>query len=199
MQSRTPPFPESKMRLPKSFSLPVVAVLAIGCAAASHARNSVAAATAIMYNTAGAPIGTAQLTQDANGSVYVDIASISLPAGSHGIHFHAVGKCEGSANPAFSTAGGHYNPMGKQHGLQNPNGPHAGDNPNFTVPASGVAEISFSTDRVSLTPGTTTLFDADGSSLLIHAGPDDQMSDPAGNSGGRIACGVVRAGPGAAR
>jgi Cu-Zn family superoxide dismutase len=148
-----------------------------------------------MYNTAGAAIGTAQLTQDANGSVFVDIASISLPAGSHGIHFHEVGQCDGSTSPSFSTAGGHYNPLGKQHGLQNPAGPHAGDNPNVTVPATGAGEISFSTDRVSLTPGTTTLFDADGSSLVIHAGPDDQLTNPAGNSGGRIACGVVRALP----
>jgi len=76
-----------------------------------------------MYNTAGAPIGTAQIWQDKSGLVYVDIASISLPAGTHGIHFHAVGKCDTGTTPAFSSAGGHYNPMGKQHGLQNPAGP----------------------------------------------------------------------------
>ena len=74
-------------------------------------------------------------------------------------------------------------------------GPHAGDNPNITMPASGVAHVSFSTTRVSLTPGTASLLDADGSSLVIHAGPDDQVSNPAGNSGARIACGVVRALP----
>lgn len=181
---------------PLGRTLMLVAALAalatIACSSAQRIRNSVAAATAIMYNANGAVIGTAQLTQDQNGAVFVDIASISLAAGTHGIHFHAVGKCD---SPAFSTAGGHYNPMGKQHGLENSNGPHAGDNPNITIPASGVGEVAFSTDRVSLTPGTASLFDADGSSLVIHAAADDQKTDPAGNSGARVACGVVRAIP----
>ena len=158
-------------------------------------KNSVAAANAIMYNASGAAIGTAQLWQDKNGVVYVDIASISLPAGTHGIHFHDVGKCDGSTTTPFSTAGAHYNPMGKEHGLNNPSGPHAGDNPNIVIPASGVGNVSFSTNRVSLTPGTTTLFDADGSSLVIHANADDQVTSPSGNSGARISCGVVRALP----
>ena len=144
--------------------------------------------------TSTQPIGTAQLSQDANGLVTIEIASISLPAGSHGIHFHGVGKCEGGAT-AFSTAGAHYNPMGMEHGLQNPRGPHAGDNPNIEIPPSGVGAVSFTTNRVTLTPGTTTLFDADGSSLVIHANADDQVTNPSGNSGGRIACGVVRALP----
>jgi len=169
-----------------------IALAAIACSAAQRMRNAVASATAIMYNTSGAPVGTAQLTQDQGGSVHIDIESISLPAGTHGIHFHDVGKCEGSTTPAFSTAGGHYNPMGKQHGLSNPSGPHAGDNPNFEVPVSGIAHVSFSTDRVTLTPGTASLLDADGSSLVIHAAADDQVTNPSGNSGARIACGVVR-------
>jgi Cu-Zn family superoxide dismutase len=174
-----------------------IAVIAAVCGACSSAqmRNSVSSATAIMYNTSGAPIGTAQIWQDKSGLVYVDIASISLPAGTHGIHFHDVGKCDGSATPPFSSAGGHYNPMGKEHGLQNPNGPHAGDNPNIVIPAGGIGRVSFSTNRISLTPGTASLFDADGSSLVIHAGADDQVTNPAGNSGARIACGVVRALP----
>jgi superoxide dismutase, Cu-Zn family len=183
------------MRIPNSFLVSGVALAAFTCTSAQRAGNSVAAATAILYNTSGAPVGTAQLTQDQSGAVFVEIASLSLPAGDHGIHFHEVGRCDGGTTPAFSSAGGHYNPTAKQHGLQNPAGPHAGDNPNITVPASGVAHISFSTTRVSLTPGTSSLFDADGSSLVIHAGPDDQMSNPAGNSGARVACGVVRALP----
>lgn len=183
------------MKLPGRFLMIAIAASAMACSSAQRIRNSVATATAIMYNTSGAAIGTAQLSQDQNGSVFVDIASISLPAGTHGIHFHAVGRCDTGTTSAFSSAGGHYNPMAKQHGLQNPNGPHAGDNPNITIPASGAGEVAFTTDRVSLTPGTASLFDADGSSLVIHAGADDQMTDPAGNSGGRIACGVVRAIP----
>ena len=184
------------MKMPSRF-LMSIAVIAALCGACSSAqmKNSVASATAIMYNTSGAPIGTAQIWQDKSGLVYVDMASISLPAGTHGIHFHAVGKCDTGMTPAFSSAGGHYNPMGKEHGLQNPNGPHAGDNPNIVIPASGVGKVSFSTDRVSLTPGTASLFDADGTSLVIHAAADDQVTNPAGNSGARIACGVVRALP----
>ena len=96
---------------------------------------------------------------------------------------------------AFSTAGGHYNPMGLEHGLQNPRGPHAGDNPNIVIPAGGVGAVSFTTNRVTLTPGPTTLLDSDGSALVIHANADDQVTNPSGNSGGRIACGVVRALP----
>jgi superoxide dismutase, Cu-Zn family len=172
--------------------LSAVAVLTIavgGCSTATRMRHAAARGEAVMYNSSGAPIGTAQLWQDGNGVVNVEIASISLPAGTHGIHFHEAGKCEG---PAFTTAGGHYNPMGMQHGLQNPAGPHAGDNPNIVVPASGVANLSFSTDRVSLTPGPRSLFDADGSALVVHAAADDQVTNPSGNSGARIACGVVR-------
>ena len=164
----------------------------VGCSAATRMRNAAARAEAVMYNSSGSPIGTAQLSQDGNGVVTVEIASISLPAGTHGIHFHDTGKCEG---PAFTTAGGHYNPMGMEHGLQNPRGPHAGDNPNVVIPASGIGNVSFSTDRVSLTPGTRTLFDADGSALVIHAAADDQVTNPSGNSGARIACGVVHALP----
>ena len=124
--------------------------------------NSVAQAAAVIYNVNGAPIGTAQLWQESNGLVSVEIASLALPSGTHGIHFHEVGRCDGGAT-AFSTAGAHYNPLGKQHGLENPNGPHAGDAPNLITPASGVGKGAFSTGRVQLTPGTMTLFDADGS------------------------------------
>lgn len=162
------------------------------CSTATRMRNAAARAEAVMYNSNGAPIGTAQLWEDGSGVVNVEIASISLPAGTHGIHFHQTGKCDG---PAFTTAGGHYNPMGMEHGLQNPRGPHAGDNPNIVVPAAGVGNISFSTDRVSLTPGPRTLLDADGSALVVHAAADDQVTNPSGNSGARIACGVVRALP----
>jgi Cu-Zn family superoxide dismutase len=105
-----------------------------------------------------------------------------------------VGACDGGAT-AFSTAGAHYNPLGKEHGLQNPNGPHAGDAPNVVTPAGGVGRVSFNTNRVSLTAGPISLFDADGSSIVVHANADDQVSQPSGNSGARIACGVVRALP----
>ena len=176
------------------FTVIVTIALCGACASASRMVNAVSRASAVMYNINGAPVGTAEIWQDPNGLVNVDIASLALPAGTHGIHFHEVAKCEGGAT-AFSTAGAHYNPVGKQHGLNNPLGPHAGDNPNIVIPASGVGKVAFSTDRVTLTPGTLTLFDADGTSLVVHANADDQVSQPSGNSGARIACGVIRALP----
>jgi Cu-Zn family superoxide dismutase len=184
------------MKVPsRSLLINFAAIIALcgACKSAQRMANAVSAANAIIYNTSGAPIGTAQIWQDKNGLVYVEIASISLPAGAHGIHFHSVGKCESSG--AFATAGPHYNPMGMEHGLNNPKGPHGGDNPNIVIPDRGVGKVAFSTDRVSLTPGTKSLFDADGSSLVIHAAADDQVTNPAGNSGARIACGVVKALP----
>jgi Cu-Zn family superoxide dismutase len=185
------------MRVPSRSLIFNIAAVAAICGACSSAqrKDSVASGSAILYNVGGTPVGTAQLWQDKNGLVYVDVASITLPAGTHGIHFHEAGKCDGSTSTPFSTAGAHYNPMGKEHGLQNPNGPHAGDNPNLVIPANGVGKVAFSTDRVSLTPGTASLFDADGSSLVIHAAADDQVTNPSGNSGARIACGVVHALP----
>ncbi len=177
-----------------AFIFLVTIAFGAACASASRMGNAVSRATAIMYDVSGSPIGTAELWQDQSGLVNVEVASLALPAGTHGIHFHEVAKCEGGAT-AFSTAGGHYNPLGKQHGLSNPLGAHAGDAPNIVIPASGVGRVAFTSNRVTLTPGTISLFDADGSSIVVHANADDQVSQPSGNSGARIACGVVRALP----
>jgi Cu-Zn family superoxide dismutase len=185
------------MNLPSRYRLlsPALIVAAFSaCSSVQMGSNSVARAAAVIFNANGNAVGTAQLSQDANGLVSVEIASLALPAGTHGIHFHAVGTCDGGAT-AFSTAGAHYNPLGKEHGLQNPMGPHAGDAPDVVTPAGGVGRVSFTTNRVSLTAGTISLFDADGSSIVVHANADDQVSQPSGNSGARIACGVVRALP----
>jgi Cu-Zn family superoxide dismutase len=175
------------------FAAAVVAASS-ACSSLQARRDAVAQGAAIIYNVSGAPIGTAQLWQESNGVVHVDIASLALPPGTHGIHFHEVGKCEGGST-AFSTAGAHFNPLAKAHGLQNANGPHAGDAPNINTPASGAGTVAFSSDRVTLTPGTLSLFDSDGSAIVVHANADDQVSQPSGNSGGRIACGVIRAAP----
>ena len=185
------------MILPRRSPLLSSALLFAVCAACSSTqirRDSVAQAAAIIVNANGSPIGTAQLWQDKNGTVNVDIASLALPAGPHGIHFHEVGPCDGGST-AFSTAGGHYNPLTKEHGLENPRGPHAGDAPNLVTPAGGVGRVTFSTNRVTLTTGPVTLLDSNGSSIVVHAGADDQVSQPAGNSGARIACGVIQAIP----
>lgn len=184
---------------PKSISsvvLSAIAVISIGaCASAPSPLNRVAAAYATIANAAGEQKGTVELWQDMDKIVHVEVQVTGLPAGPHGIHFHMTGQCDGSGTTPFATAGAHFNPLGRQHGLDNPAGPHAGDAPNFTVNADGTGRASFTTDRVSLTEGSTSLFDADGSAIVIHAAADDQTSQPAGNSGARIACGVVKRTP----
>lgn len=161
-----------------------------------------------LVDSSGSPIGTVQLAQTASGvAMTVSVTSTSaLKPGDHGIHFHSVGRCDG---PDFVSAGAHFNPMSKQHGLQNPNGPHAGDLPNFTVGPSTANGSGYTftatTPMISLSPGPTSIFDADGTTLVIHANADDERTDPTGNSGGRVACAVlipgasVAAAPGPAR
>ncbi len=144
-------------------------------------------ASAVLQDANGAAIGFAYFTEDAAGVVHVNVHVKGVSTGLHGIHIHAVGSC----GSAFAAAGGHHNPLGAQHGLDNPVGAHAGDLPNLTVNEDSVGRLSTTTDRVTLSPGPTTLFDADGSALVIHANTDDQITNPTGNSGGRIACGVI--------
>jgi len=184
------------MKIPsESVSLKVLflALIGAGCSTGFLSRKPAAAATVTIAAPNGSTVGTAQLRQSTDGFVTVEATLSSLTPGSHGIHFHAVGLCEGAAS--FSTAGGHYNPLNKEHGLARPAGPHAGDAPNIVAGPDGRATVSFTTDRVTLTPGSTTLFDADGSALVVHAAADDQVSQPSGNSGARVACGVVRLTP----
>lgn len=136
----------------------------------------------------GARIGSIHLSQDRHGHVHVRVKVKGLVAGLHGIHIHAVGSC----TPTFAAAGGHYNPFVHEHGLENPNGPHAGDLPNLVVNGRGHGRLHARTDRVTLTAGPATLFDADGSAFIIHANPDDQVTDVGnGGSGARIACAVI--------
>jgi superoxide dismutase, Cu-Zn family len=138
----------------------------------------------------GKSVGTANLREDAGG-VVIQLQVKGLGPGLHAIHVHAVGKCEG---PAFNSAGGHFNPGQKKHGLKNPDGPHAGDLPDVYVTKDGSGRYEVLADGMTLKPGATSVFDADGSALVIHASADDNMSDPAGNSGDRVACGVITAG-----
>src|SRR3712207_105403 len=113
----------------------------------------------------------------------------NLPPGTHGLHVHTVGAC----TPDFSAAGGHFNPMAKQHGLDNPAGPHAGDLPNLTIASDGTGSLNYTNPLLALTSGANSVYDADGSAIIIHATADDNRTDPAGNSGDRIACGVIPA------
>jgi Cu-Zn family superoxide dismutase len=110
------------------------------------------------------------------------------PAGSHGVHLHETGKCEG---PSFESAGAHFNPTGRKHGVLSLEGPHAGDLPNVTLEGGGTGRMETTTNRVTLAAGAASLFDADGTAIVVHAGADDFTTDPAGGSGPRIACGVI--------
>ena len=177
----------------RSVRLSVLAA-AIGVAAASLAGGVAAqdapaagAATAVMRDASGRTVGTAAFGEVAGG-VRLTLQVSGLTPGRHGIHVHAVGQCEPAA---FTSAGPHFNPEVKQHGLSNAAGPHAGDLPVLVVAGTGQASYSATSPRVSLGAGPDSLFDADGSALVIHADDDDQMTDPTGNSGDRIACGVL--------
>jgi Cu-Zn family superoxide dismutase len=146
-----------------------------------------------MRSTTGAQLGVLTLDRTTSG-VRVRGTLTKLPAGAHGIHFHQAGRCHA---PDFESAGAHVNPTNTQHGLENPQGPHAGDLPNVVVSAAGQVSIDLTSARVSLDQGGPGwLLDADGSTVIIHQNADDQRTDPSGNSGARIACGVVQRGTG---
>ena len=146
-------------------------------------------ATAELRDPSGRVVGQASFTEDGSG-VQISVQVRELPAGEHGIHIHAVGRCD---PPDFMSAGGHFNPSQRLHGLQNPQGSHEGDLPNLAVLPDGTAAYTASNTMLTLGLGNpaASVFDADGSALVIHADPDDQTTDPTGNSGGRIACGVI--------
>ena len=171
----------------------LLALVLAGCSSAILTRIPVASASATLMTANGTAAGTVQVRQAAGGTVTVDVNAIGLTPGAHGIHFHEVGQCDGAS--AFATAGAHYNPLNREHGLERPAGPHAGDAPNLVASSNGTASLSFTTDRITLTSGSISLFDANGSSVVIHAAADDQVTQPSGNSGGRVACGVIQLTP----
>jgi Cu-Zn family superoxide dismutase len=144
-------------------------------------------ATAELKSSDGRSLGAIRLTERADG-VAIEGKVTSLPAGIHAIHVHEVGKCD---PPMFESAGGHFNPTGAQHGSKNPKGSHAGDLPNITIPPTGTFALNIKAADVTLRPGQRSLFDTDGSSLVVHSGPDDLSTDPDGMAGPRVACGVI--------
>ena len=162
---------------------------ALAGASCSMLGKSKPIAEARVANASGASLGVLQFTATRAG-VRIKGELKSLPAGTHGIHIHAVGSCEA---PGFATAGAHFNPASTKHGLKNFAGPHAGDMENITAEANGEAHVDLTTTRITMDAAAGTgILDSDGAAIVVHATTDDQMTDPSGNSGARIACGVIQ-------
>lgn len=160
-----------------AFSLAVPAtaeVLGLG-------KNS---ASATILDSGGVPIGKAKLTRSKKHGLRLSVSVRGLQRGERGVHLHAVGRCEG---PNFASAGPHLNPANKQHGLENAEGSHQGDLPNMLVNRKGRGSLSYDIADGRLKGG---VLDDDGLAIVIHAKSDDQRTDPSGNSGDRVACGV---------
>jgi len=166
--------------------IPVMVGLAAAYASA-QAPATAPTAKATLKDAQGKTLGEATLRESPAG-VLVKLDLQGVPPGTHAFHIHTVGKCDA---PDFMTAGGHFNPMTMKHGLMATGGPHAGDMPNLFVPADGKLSVEVLDANVALGAGPKSVFDTDGSALMLHAAADDYASDPAGNAGARIACGVI--------
>ena len=164
-------------------------VLVPHSAIAEEETPVVLSAQAVLLNNKGETKGTIGFSETTKG-VTLNISASDLSPGPHGIHFHEKDVCEGD----FTSAGGHFNPDGKKHGLENKSGAHIGDLPNLDVPKSGEVVTHIVAEHVTLKEGKYSLLAPVARSIVIHEGKDDQKSDPAGNSGKRVLCGVITKG-----
>jgi Cu-Zn family superoxide dismutase len=166
-------------------ALLIIAVFSLvtGCSTVAPGSR----ATAELKDKDGKSVGRADFHEVSDG-VLVRLEVKGLAPGLHAVHVHTVGKCEA---PGFTSAGGHFNPGGKKHGLKSSDGAHAGDLPNMLIAKDGSGRFEALTDAITLKAGSNSVFDADGSALVIHVGVDDYMTDPTGNAGDRAACGLI--------
>ena len=173
--------------MPRLFMSSLVsAVLLAGCTSLGEVPTA-KVGTVTVYLANGLPAGTAVITA-AGDKLTVNMAATGLPQGIHGVHLHMIGACTA---PGFTSAGGHLNPTAHQHGTNNPSGSHMGDLPNLVIDAQGRGVLSAQISGTR-SEAEAAIFDSDGTAVVVHAQADDYRTDPSGNSGERIACGVVK-------
>ncbi len=173
----------------KALLLLLVAVLGLGAAVTAHAKKKVSPKHVTLKDAKGQDVGTATLKPDGN-AVAIVYNFNHLPPGEHALHIHQNAKCDGTEG--FKSAGPHFNPSQKKHGLLNPDGPHNGDLPNIRANQKGVAKGTLNSPRITLDDAApNSVFANGGTAMVIHAKADDEKTDPAGNAGDRIACGVI--------
>ncbi len=167
----------------------VIGLLACGGQARGPEGTSLPqpSATATLHDSTGSRVGLATFSES-TGAVQLGLSVSGLSPGLHGMHVHETGTC---TPPTFESAGGHFNPASKQHGTRNPAGPHAGDLPNLVVDADGSADTTYTVSSSLLAPGETSMLGTDKRAFVIHADADDETTDPSGNSGDRMVCGVI--------
>jgi len=178
--------------LPKRIAIASIVFLAAGMfAATAQAKSSEKPAKLVvaLHSSDGTDVGTATFTEKKK-SLHIHIDAKNLPVGTHAVHIHQVAKCDA---PDFKTAGGHFNPDGKKHGMNNPLGHHNGDLPgNLVIGETHTGTVDFTVNYLTLAPdAANSIFANGGTSIVIHDHADDMVTDPTGNAGNRIACGVI--------